>query len=143
MFQAAVDQLANLIELHPRIDRADVGVFVERIADAQSRNAIAQFADDLRENAFLHEQARAGATNVALIEINSGDDSFDRLIDRRVFENDVRRFAAKLERQLLLRPGNGLRNAFANFGRTGERDLVDVVDDRPARVRFRPRRSRC
>ena len=78
-------------------------VFVERIADAQRCNAIAQLANDLRENAFLHEQARAGAANVTLIEIDAGNDSFDRLIDRRVFENDVRRLAAELERQLFSR----------------------------------------
>ena len=58
------------------------------------------------KNAFLDEQTRTGTANVALIEINSGDNSFDRLIDWRVFENDVGRFAAKLERQLLLRPGD-------------------------------------
>ena len=103
LLQSAVDQLANLIELHPGIDRADVGVLVERIADAQRRDAIAQLADHLWENAFLDEQARASATNVALVEINSGDDAFDRLIDRRIFENNVRGFAAELEREPLLR----------------------------------------
>ena len=51
---------------------------------------------------------------MALIEINSGDDAFDRLIDRRVFKNNVRGFAAELERELLLRSGDGLGEDFAD-----------------------------
>ena len=127
LLQAAVDQLANFVELHARIDRADVGVLVERIADAQRGDAIAQLADHLREDAFLHEQTRAGAADVPLVEIDAGDDAFDRLIERRVFENDVRRLAAELERELLLRAGDGLREHFADSGRAGEGELVDVV----------------
>src|SRR4030095_6126701 len=63
---------------------------------------------------------------MALIEINSGDNSFHRLIDWCVVENDVGRFAAKLECQLFLCPGDSRRDSFPNFGRTGERDLVDI-----------------
>jgi len=54
--QAAVDQFADFIQLHAGIDRADIGIFVERIAHPQRRNAVAQFPDDRREHAFLHEQ---------------------------------------------------------------------------------------
>ena len=87
------------------------------------------------ENAFLHEQPRTGTANVALIEINSGDNSFNRLIDRRVFENDVGRLAAEFERQFLLSSRHGSDAIrLPNFSRTGERDLVDIgmIDERAA-----------
>ena len=61
----------------------------------------------VRENAFLHEQPRAGAADVPLVEIDPGDDALDRLVDRRVLENDVRRLAAELEREFLFRAGDG------------------------------------
>src|SRR5882724_10087039 len=70
LLETAVDQLANLIELHPRIDRADFGVLVERIANAQGRDAIAQLEDHGGKHAFLDEQPRARATNMTLVEIN-------------------------------------------------------------------------
>ena len=63
---------------------------------------------------------------MALIEVNSGDDPFHGLIDRRVFKNNVGRFAAELERQFLFRSGDGVQNSFSDIGRTGEGDLVDV-----------------
>src|SRR5665213_287378 len=103
---AALHQLADFFELRPRIDRADVGVLVERIADAQRLDAIAQFLDDLGINSFLHEQPRARATNVALIKINSIDDTFDGLINRRVLEQTVRRLAAEVDREAFRRPGD-------------------------------------
>ena len=78
------------------------------------RDAIAQFADHGGKNSFLDEQARAGAANVALVEIDSGDDAFDGLVDRRVLENDVGRFAAQLERQLLFRSRDCLGENFAD-----------------------------
>lgn len=81
LFQTAVHQLANLIELRPRVNRADVGVFVERIAEAESRDAIAQLANDGAENAFLHKQSRTSTADVTLIEINSGDYPFHCLVN--------------------------------------------------------------
>ena len=63
---------------------------------------------------------------MSLIEVDAVDDSLDGLIERRVFEDDVRRLAAQLERQLLLRAGRRSLNALAHFGRAGEGDLVDV-----------------
>jgi hypothetical protein len=53
--QAALDQLANLIDLLPGIDRADVGILVEWIAQAQGGDAIAQFANGRGENSLLHQ----------------------------------------------------------------------------------------
>src|ERR1700722_4198914 len=128
---AALHQLADLFKLRFGIDRADVSVFIERIADAESLDAVGELADDLFEHTFLHEQARTGAADVALIEINSRDDAFDGLVDRRVLKNDVRRLATEFEREFFVRAGERFRDELADVGRAGERDFVDVgmLDD--------------
>ncbi len=93
----------DLLQLHFRIDRADVGVFIQRIADDQRLHAILQFADHRLINAFLHQQPRTGAADVALVEKDSVDDSFDGLIDRGVLENNVGRLAAEFQREMFFR----------------------------------------
>src|SRR6185436_4581717 len=118
---AALDELADLLELRARVDRADVGVLVERIADAQRLDALAQLADHRLDDRFLHEEPRARAADVALVEVDAVDDALDRLVDRRVLEHDVRRLAAQLQGQLLLRARDRALDAFADFGRAGER----------------------
>ena len=67
---------------------------------------------------------------MALVKINPGDDPFDRLIDRRVFENNICRLAAEFERQFRFCPcrahATSCAMRFANFRRAGERNFVDV-----------------
>ena len=92
---------------------------------------------------FLHDQARAGAADLALVEPDGVDDAFDRAVEIRVVEDDEGRFAAELERQLFAGAGGRLADDAADLGRAGEGDLVDVrmIDDEPRRSRRR--RSRC
>ena len=108
------------------LDRADVGVLVERVADAQRRHAPLQLVDDRLVDRLLHEEPRAGAADVALVEVDAVDDPLDRLVERGVVEDDVRRLAAELERQLLARAGEPALDRLADLGRAGERDLVDA-----------------
>ena len=70
-----------------------------------------------------------------LVEVNAVDDSLDRLVECGVVEDDVRRFAAELERELLPGAGELALNRLADFGRARERDLVDAfrLHDRRAR----------
>src|SRR5205807_692550 len=98
----ALHERADFFELRLRVDRADVGIFVERIADTQRRDAVAQLAEHERKNVLLHQQARAGAANVTLIEKDAADRALDRLINRRIIANDIRRLPAKFERQFFL-----------------------------------------
>jgi hypothetical protein len=58
-------------------------------------------------NAFLHEQARAGAADVALVEEDAVDDSFDGLVDGGVVEDNVRGLAAQFQREIFFVPGRG------------------------------------
>ena len=68
-------------------------------------------------HALFDEQARAGAADVALVEVDAVDDAFDGLIERRVGEDDVRRLAAELEREPLLRARERALDALADLGR--------------------------
>ena len=122
---AAVDEFADAVQLLARIDRADVGVFVERIADAQRLDAVFEFAQDLAVDAFLDEESRAGAADVTLVEVNSVDDAFDRLIDRRVVHDDVGGLSAEFEGEFFAGAGDGAGDLFPDLGRAGEGDLVD------------------
>src|SRR3954471_2787280 len=135
LFLARRDELFDLLELLARVDRADVGVLVERVADTERRQSPLQLLDQRLVDRFLHEQTGAGAANVALIEIDPVDDSLDRLVEGAVVEDDVRGLAAELERQLLLRAGQLALDPLADFGRPGEGDLVDLgLDERGARA---------
>src|SRR6266852_67454 len=136
LFLARLDELRDAVELHLRVDRADVGVLVERVADTERLEAALQLLDERLVDRLLREETGAGAAHVALVEVDAVDDSLDGLIERAVVEDDVRRLAAELERQLLAGAGELALNRLADLGGAGERDLVDavVVDERRARA---------
>jgi hypothetical protein len=62
---AARDELPDLVELRLRVDGADVGVLVERVADAQAGSSgRLSLRHEVVGDALLHEQARARAADV-------------------------------------------------------------------------------
>src|SRR5579864_359868 len=61
-----------------------------------------------------------------MIEEDRARRARDRRVEIRIFENDVRRLAAELERYLLEIPSCSMHDQFAYFGRTGKGDLVDI-----------------
>ena len=56
---AGVDELADLLELHLRVDRADVGVLVERVAEAERPDPLRELPHDEVVDRLLDEEARA------------------------------------------------------------------------------------
>src|SRR5204862_7469037 len=96
---AGRDELADLLELRGGVDRADVGVLVEWVADAQCRQAALELRDERLVDRLLDEEPRARAADVARAEVDAVDDPLDRLVGRRVVEADVRRLAPELERE--------------------------------------------
>jgi hypothetical protein len=124
-----------VVELFVRVDGADVGVLVERIAHDERAHTVLELADHFVVHAFLHEEAAAGAAHVALVEVDAVDDAFDGLVDGGVCEDDVGRLAAELERGLLAGAGDALLDELAHASAAGEGDLVDarMVDERRAR----------
>src|SRR4051812_44484583 len=121
------DELGDLLELRLRVDRADVGVLVERIADADRREAVLELVDERPDDRLLREQARSRAAHLALVEVDPVDDALDGLVEWRVVEDDVRRLAPELEGQRLVGAGDALRDALADLRRPGEGDLVDAL----------------
>ena len=80
-------------------------------------------ASDFLCDAFLDEQPRAGAADVALVEEDAVDDAFDGLVERGVVEDDVGRLAAEFEGEFFAGAGEGALDDFADFGGAGEGDL--------------------
>src|SRR5208283_2224199 len=76
-----INQLANAVELHARHDGADVDGFVEWRADAERAHSILDFGDQSFGNALLHQQARARATYLPLIEPDSVHQAFDGAVE--------------------------------------------------------------
>src|SRR4051812_37094634 len=70
---------------------AVVGVFVGRSPGAGGPAPPLQLGDPGVVHALLPRQPRAGAAPVALVEEEAVHDPFDRLVDRRVVEDDVGR----------------------------------------------------
>src|SRR6185437_9692107 len=99
---------------------------VEGLADAELLHARAQLGDELPRDALLHQEARAGAADLPLIEPDRVDDALDHAVEIGVFKNDERAFPAKLEREFLARPRRRLPDLPSDFRGSGERDLVDV-----------------
>ena len=109
-----------------RDDGADVDGLVERRADAQRAHAVANFRDERLGDALLHQQARAGAANLSLVEPDAIDQAFDGAVEVGIFENDERRLAAQFERKPLVTRGGGAADGASYFGGAGEGNFVDV-----------------
>ena len=81
---------------------APMSVFLSSGSPRRSvRHARLQLGDDLLDHGLLHEQPRAGAAHVALVEEDAVDDALDGLIERRVVEDDVGGLAAELQAEPL------------------------------------------
>ncbi len=113
---------------------AHVDALVERVAEAEAVHPVLQLGVEAVGDAFLHDEARAGAADLALVEPDRVDQAFDRAIEIGIVEDDVGRLAAKFERQRLAGAGRGFADLAADLGRAGEGDLVDarVGDQRRA-----------
>ena len=128
---AARYEFADALHLCLGVDRADVGVLIHWVADAQHRHAIAQSREELFGDGLLHQEAAAGAADLALVEEDAVDDAFNRLVERGVFKDDVGRLATELQREALPLSGDPLGDRDADGGAAGEGDLRDarVGDD--------------
>ena len=115
-----------------RVDhRAHVDAFVERVAHAELVHPGLEAGVEILGDAFLYEKPRTRAADLPLVEPDGVDDALDGAVDIGVVEDDVRRLAAKLERQRLARPRRGLADAATHGGGTGKGDLGDagMLDD--------------
>jgi hypothetical protein len=104
--------------------------------DAEQLRAALELVDQPVVHALLHEQPRAGAAHLALVEPDRVDHALDHAVEVRVLEDDERALPAQLERQLLPRAGRLAADDAPTSVEPGERDLVDAVvrDERRARA---------
>src|SRR5690606_6746697 len=94
---------------------ADVGVFVQWIANAQLFHACAHFREKFVGDTFLDQQAGAGTAHLPLIEPDAVDKSFDCRVEISVFKDDESRFATQFKRKLFAGAGRGLTNNLADL----------------------------
>ena len=99
---ALIHEALNAIELNAGDDGANVDGFIERRADAECVHAVADFGDEGLGDALLHEEARAGAADLALVEPDAVHEAFDGGVEVGILENDEGRFAAELERKFFV-----------------------------------------
>src|SRR5262249_34893194 len=100
--------------------------FVERRANAKRAHARLQFSVKLFGNAFLNQQARTGAADLALVEPDAVYESFHRGIEVGVFENDEGRFAAEFEGKFFVGLRSSAADGASDFGRSGEGNFIDI-----------------
>ena len=74
----------------------------------------------------LHEDPAAGGAHLALVDENAEERAFDRRLEVGVGEENARRLAPELERQLLQRAGGRPHDLASGFRTAGERHLVDA-----------------
>src|SRR5713101_7238862 len=63
-WQPSIPVPLDAFELHARDDRSEVDGLIERRADTQRVHAVLNLADPLLRDAFLHQQARTGTTQL-------------------------------------------------------------------------------
>src|SRR5690606_5835696 len=124
---ALLHQARDLLELDGRDDRADVYRLVERRALAQVLHALAQLRLHARRHALLHEQAAAGAADLALVEPDRVDDALDGGVEVGVLEPDEGRLAAQLQGELQLAARGLAADDAPHLRRARERDLVEAL----------------
>jgi ParB family chromosome partitioning protein len=114
------------LELLGRDQRPEIGVVVHRVAELQRARPRHQLLHELVVDRRRHDQPRARLAHLALVEEGRPQRAVDRRVHVRVLEDDVRRLAAELERELLDRRRGQLHDPPPDHGRAGERDLVHV-----------------
>src|SRR5207253_3226434 len=71
LLEAGVDQLLDLRELRRGVDRAHVGVLVERVTDSERGKACLQLVEQRLVDALLNEEPAAGAAHLTLVEVDA------------------------------------------------------------------------
>src|SRR5215470_18498691 len=102
---ALLDQAADALQLDRSDDGADIGRFVERVANAQARHPRPELFVQALGHAFLDQQAAAGAADLTLVEPDRIDEPLHGAVEIGVLEHHERRLAAELEGELLARAG--------------------------------------
>ncbi|AEK62022.1 hypothetical protein CFU_2194 [Collimonas fungivorans Ter331] len=124
---AQLHQCAHPFKLRRRYQRTDIDGLVQRLAGAQALHAALEARYEILGDAFLHQQARAGAADLALVEPDRIDHALDGGVDVGVLKYDERRFAAQLQCQRFSRSRGLFADQAPDLGRAGKRNLVHIL----------------
>src|SRR5262249_1674294 len=127
VLDARLDVAGDTLELHFGDERTHVGLWVEPRANLDLLCFGRHAFDDLVEDVLVRIEPRSGAAALAVIEEDRAGGAGNCRADVRVAKNDRGRLAAEFERYLLQIAGRGFDDELADFGRSGERNLVDIV----------------
>src|SRR5947209_4524663 len=138
LLDALADVAAHALELDVGDERAQAGLLAERVARREGLRDRRGDLLGLGQPLARDEHARQRAARLAAVEEALGHAVGDRLLERRVVEDDVGRLAAELAGDRLDGLGGQLGDALARARGAGERDRVDsrvrghgLADDRP------------
>ncbi len=136
VFARESDHPGDLVELSLRVLRAHVRVLVERIADADAREAALEHLDQPVVDAFVDDEARQSAADLSFVEEDAAHHGLGHRVEIRVVTDDHSRLAAELHGELLLATRRRLTDGAA--GGRGAREGVlpggVVCDDVLARL---------
>ena len=119
--------LHDAVELHLRDLRALEGVLRKWVANDVLLCPLLELLNELVVNGFLHVDTGTGAATLAVVEEDTEVNPGNGIINVRVLEDDIWRFATELERDLLQVGARGsLEDRAADDSRASEGDLVDV-----------------
>ena len=89
-------EFTDRLHLRARVDRANIGVLIHRITDAECGHTVLQSSNEIFGDRLLHQESTPRAADLALIEEDAVDDALHRLVECRILKDNVRRLATKL-----------------------------------------------
>src|SRR5580700_4616170 len=113
-------------ELLVRDERAKLGLGIETMSDTDLRGTVGNTLHQPIKHALMGIEPRAGGAALPHVEEDRARRAADRDIHVGIGKDDRRRLAAELERDFFQIAGRGLDDQFADLGRPGEGDLVDI-----------------
>eukprot|EP01139_Manchomonas_bermudensis_P024364 Amastigsp_a842540_113.p2 type:complete len:396 gc:universal Amastigsp_a842540_113:1228-41(-) len=123
------------VELRLIHERTHVDALVERVSEAERVHAAAQLGEEGLPDVLLEKEARACAAHLAAVRVDGVDDALDGRVKVGRVEDDERRLAAKLERDLLAGACETTAQITADGGGASEGNLIDVGVVRKDRAR--------
>jgi hypothetical protein len=88
-----LQQVAHAFELRHVDQRSDIGVLVQRIADAQLCHAGTDALEEGLRDALLYQEARTRTADLALVEPDAVDEAFHSRIEIGIIEDHEGRLA--------------------------------------------------
>src|ERR1700733_8288356 len=120
------DVVEHLLKLRPGRYRPDLSRVEQWVAHARGLAERDEFVDELIVDRTVDQRARPGNASLAGRGENARDNALDGVVDNGVLEHYIGRFAAKLERDRLDRPGSKLVDALSGAVASREGDLRDL-----------------